>query len=122
MMEESPIDRVLADADHLTLILAALPDAAKLLTAAAVARLWAAQSRDERVWLALYLKRWGARMAAPPLRDLRAGDSVEFCGAGLVHRDAQPVTGGTRERDRFERPPALCQRRPISTSGLTTAA
>ena len=81
---DSPIDRVLADEDQLALVIAALPDADEVLAVAAVARLWATQSRDERVWLALYMKRWGAHSAEPPLHDLRAGDVAEFCG--LVSR------------------------------------
>ena len=73
--------RVLTDVDLLSLIFSALGGADEMLAAAKVAKSWAMVSRDERVWLAFYLKRWGAHMmAVPPLLDLREGDTGVFCG------------------------------------------
>ena len=73
---------VLEDPDLLCTILARLPDAHALVAAAAVARLWRVQSRDDRVWRALYRKVWGPRVgsAEPPLRDVRVGCLVELSG------------------------------------------
>jgi hypothetical protein len=84
MEAEEPHDamkRVLTDVDLLSLIFSALGGADEMLAAAKVAKSWAMVSRDERVWLAFYLKRWGAHMMAePPLLDLREGDTGVFCG------------------------------------------
>ncbi|EOD39866.1 hypothetical protein EMIHUDRAFT_223432 [Emiliania huxleyi CCMP1516] len=73
---------VLEDPDLLCTILAQLPDAHALVAAAAVARLWRVQGRDDRVWRALYRKVWGPRVgsAEPPLRDVRVGCFVELSG------------------------------------------
>lgn len=63
MEAEEPHDamkRVLTDVDLLSLIFSALGGADEMLAAAKVAKSWAMVSRDERVWLAFYLKRWGA--------------------------------------------------------------
>jgi len=79
-LDSSPL--VLEDPDLLCTILAQLPDAHALVAAAAVARLWRVQSRDDRVWRALYRKVWGPRVgsAEPPLHDVRVNCLVELSG------------------------------------------
>ena len=84
-MEASVVERVLSDVDHLVLILGKLPDRAAVEAAALVSTFWAAQSRDERVWHALYMNRWGDHFVVEPnLHELAAADLAVF--TGLVAR------------------------------------
>lgn len=66
--------KVLEDEDLLFSVLAALPGVADIAAAAAVCRSWHAQCKDERLWRAMYLTKFGrAAHAQPPLQDVRVG-------------------------------------------------